>query len=443
MKSNSFLFLSVLLIGFSAVKAQQKTSMSLQNAVTMALEKSNEVGLANAKLATKKFQLQVAKNSQYPDFKISGQYLRLTNATIDLKTSSNSSGSSGGAPKVNQLMLGQATVSMPLFSGFRLANTIAATEKVVQAEEATATYTKEEMAMKVIAYYANLYKAQKAVELYKESLISAQQQVFDFTALEKNGIIARNELLKSQLQVSKIQLSLDESEKNVKLLNHYLIQLLRLPEATQIEVSPNNIDPNLFLNTVKNESEALETRKDLLAIRYLVKANESATKAAKGSYYPSLSLVGGYTTLNLENVVTIENAMNIGVGVSYNLSSILKNAQEVKVAKSKVLETQKQEALVTDAIKQEIITAKEEYELSVKQNKVYSEAVLQTTENYRIVKDKYDNGLAETKDLLEAALEQLNSKINEAYAKANVALKYYELLNTTGQVLQSFNLTKI
>lgn len=442
MKSNFFLLLSVFLLGFSAVKAQQKTSMSLQIAVTLALEKSNEVGLANAKLATKRFQLQVVKNNQYPDFKISGQYLRLTNASIDLKTSSNSSGNSGGTPKVNQLLLGQATISMPLFSGFKLFHSIAASENVLQAEEATASYTKEETAMKVITYYANLYKAQKAVELYNESLKSAQQRVFDFTALEKNGIIARNELLKSQLQVSKIQLSLDEAEKNVKLLNNYLVQLLKLSNETQIEVSPNNIDPNLFFNVVKNESDALESRKDLQAIRCIAKANESATKVAKGNYYPSVSIVGGYTTLNLQNVVTVENAMNIGIGISYNLSAILKDGQEVKVAKSKVLETQKQEEIATDAIKLEIVTAKEEYALAIKQNKVFGEAVIQASENYRVVKDKYDNGLAETKDLLEADVEELSSKVNEAYAKANVALKYYELLNTTGQVLQAFNLTK-
>ena len=90
----------------------------------------------------------------------------------------------------------------------------------------------------------------------------------------------------------------------------------------------------------------------------------------------------------------------------------------------------------------EILKANEEYELSLKQDKVYKEAVVQATENYRIVKDKYDNGLSETKELLDADVEQLSSKINLAYAKANVALKYYELLNASGQLIQSFNLTK-
>jgi outer membrane protein TolC len=69
----------------------------------------------------------------------------------------------------------------------------------------------KEVAMQVVNYYARLYKAQKTVELLKENQKSTKQRVTDFTALEKNGIIPRNDLLKAQLQVSKVQLSLDRA----------------------------------------------------------------------------------------------------------------------------------------------------------------------------------------------------------------------------------------
>nr|MBP8886292.1 TolC family protein [Flavobacterium sp.] len=62
--------------------------------------------------------------------------------------------------------------------------------------------------------------------------------------------------------------------------------------------------------------------------------------------------------------------------------------------------------------------------------------------NYRIIKDKYDNGLSDTNDLLEADVEQLSSKINNALAKANTFQKYYELLSATGQLSQTFTISK-
>lgn len=447
MKFSKLLLFGLFLFGITSMQAQQKTNLSLKDAVAMALSKSDEVTLANTKAATKNYETQSVKMNQYPDLKISGQYLRLTNADINMKSSSEttedgSTESGSASPRVNQLMLGQASATMPLFSGFKLKNSIAASENLYKAEVANSKHTKEETAMKVVQYYADLYKAQKSVELFKESLKSSQQRVTDFTAMEKNGIIARNDLLKAQLQVSKIQLSLDDSERNVRLIRYYLNTVLKLDPETAIEVSTDNIDPNLLSYGVKTEAEALQSRKDLEALGYLDQANKANIKVAKSGYYPAISLTGGYIALDLQNVVRVENAMNVGVGVSYNLSSIFKNGKEVKAAKSRALEIQQEQAILTDEIKTEIVRAREDYDLSVKQDKVYTEAVAQADENYRIVKDKYDNGLSDTNDLLEADVEDLSSKINQAYAKANVVLKYYELLDASGQLTESFNLTQ-
>ena len=446
MRLNNFLLPLLFLFGIMTTQAQQTTTLSLKEAVSMALTKSDEANLANTKTATKNYETQAVKMNQYPDFKISGQYLRLANADVNLQstqeTTEGNTSDGKESPKVNQLILGQANLTMPIFSGFKLKHSIAASQNLYQAEVANASHTKEAIAMRVVQYYADLYKAQQSVDLFKESLKSSQQRVTDFSAMEKNGLIARNDLLKSQLQVSKIQLSLDDAEKNVRLIRYYLNMLLKLDPQTQIEVSTNNIDPNLFTYGVKTEADALQSRKDLEALSFVEQANKENIKVAKSNYYPSVSLTGGYIALDLQNVVQVENAMNVGLGLSYNLSSLFKNGKEVKAAKSRTLEVQQQHAMLTDAIKVQIAQAREGYELSVKQDKVYTEAVAQADENYRIVKDKYDNGLSDTNDLLEADVEDLVAKINQAYAKANVVLKYYELLEASGQLTASFNLTQ-
>jgi len=244
------------------------------------------------------------------------------------------------------------------------------------------------------------------------------------------------------LQASKTQLSLDEAEKNVRLLNFELVTLLKLPAGTEIIVSPDNIDNDLFSKTVATEDEALKKRKDLEALHFDRNAADANVKVAKSGYFPSLALTGGYVALDLQNMVTVTNAMNVGVGLSYNLSSIFKNGKEVKAAKNRAKELELQEAMLTDQIKTHITLARENYELSLKQDAVYADAVKQADENYRIVKDKYDNGLSDTNDLLEADVEDLSAKINQAYAKANVILKYYEWLEASGQLAESFNLTK-
>ncbi|MEY3620785.1 MAG: hypothetical protein RLZZ391_1151, partial [Bacteroidota bacterium] len=166
-------------------------------------------------------------------------------------------------------------------------------------------------------------------------------------------------------------------------------------------------------------------------------------KVAKAAYYPSINLIGGYVALDLKNVVTVQNAMNYGLGLSYDLSSIFKNGTAVKLAESKAMELQNSEAMLSDYIKIEVQEAIENYHLAIQQNEVYGQAVAQSSENYRIIKDKYDNGLADTNDLLEADVEQLSANINKTLAKANIIQKYYALLNATGQLTSTFTISKL
>jgi outer membrane protein TolC len=439
MKISYLILFGGFFIGISSINAQDKTSLKLEEAIQLAWTKSNEVSLANTKVETKKQELQSVKNTQYPDLKLTGQFLQLTEPTVSLEVDAGSA----AFPVPDRMLIGQASLKIPVFAGMKIQNGIKLQDNLFQAENAMASKTKEDVAMRVIDYYANLYKTQRTIELLKENQKSAQQRVTDFIALEKNGIIPRNDLLKSQLQVSKIQLSLDEALNNEKIINYYLVTLLKLPSETKLAVTESDLISFSANSVPTDEQPAFQNRKDLEALQFQEKATQDNIKIAKGDYYPNIALTGGYAALNLNNVITLENAMFIGVGVSYDVSGILKNGTQVKIAESKALEVKNTEELLKDNIKVQVQQAITNYDLAIKQNTVYKEAVEQAVENYRIVKDKYDNGLSDTNDLLEADVEQLKSKISETIARVDVIQKYYELLSATGQLSQTFNLSKI
>ncbi|MCB0476382.1 MAG: TolC family protein, partial [Flavobacteriaceae bacterium] len=211
MKTKFLLITLIAVCSFGSLEAQQEP-LNLSKAVGLALNNSDKARMVDARVDAAGNQLQVVKNSRYPDVKVSGQYLHLTNAKVDLKLNLNSgadnSGSDqgGGAPKVNRLMLGQAAVTMPLFSGFKLKNTVKASENLYEAASLNAQSDKEDIAMNTIQAYINLYKARQAVMLIQENLKSAQQRAADFTAMEQNGILDRNDLLKARLQESDVAL---------------------------------------------------------------------------------------------------------------------------------------------------------------------------------------------------------------------------------------------
>ena len=432
MKNKVSLLVLLCFMSIVYAQAQNTQQLTLQEAVELALQNSDGAKASEARLNVAESEMNVTKNLQYPDLKLSGQYMYLTNADVNLKLATGSSdgeGDSGSSPKVNQLLLGQASASMPLFSGFKLKNTVKSSEHLYQAASFDAKNDTETIALNVIQEYISLYKSRQAVTLIEENLKSAQQRVKDFSAMEQNGLLARNDLLKAQLQESNVEVSLEEAKKNARILNYELATLLKLPEETNIETETTEF------GLVSSPTVSIGTdRFDLEALKYQKEAADDQVKVAQSKYYPSLSLSGGYIALDLQNAITVTNAMNVGVGVSYNLSDLFKAKSDTKLAKYKAEELNYNLDAFADKVKVQVENANQEYELALKTHNMYLKSEEQAKENYRIVKDKYDNGLADTNDLLDADVQQLQARIQLAYAEANITQRYYELLTAKGQL---------
>jgi outer membrane protein TolC len=69
---------------------------------------------------------------------------------------------------------------------------------------------------------------------------------------------------------------------------------------------------------------------------------------------------------------------------------------------------------------------------SQKKVEVNAKAVEQANENYRITKNKYNNALATTTDLLDADVAQLQAKLNYVFSKADAVVAYNKLLQVAG-----------
>ena len=152
------------------------------------------------------------------------------------------------------------------------------------------------------------------------------------------------------------------------------------------------------------------------------KAADAAIKVAKGDYYPTVGLTGGYIAADIPKFLTITNALNVGVGVKYSLSSLWKTNAKVQQAKAREQQLQASEAMLFDEIHLSINKAYQDYFSGLKKIEVLNKEVEQSTENYRISKNKYDNSLLTLTDLLDADVAQLRAKLNLTLAKADAYL---------------------
>lgn len=426
----------------SLANAQTNKPLTLNEAIDLSIKNSKQLKINRAKVEQASASVREAIQRRLPDASFSGSYIRLTNPAIDLKTKTNGSGSGsgnsgGGTPKVNQAAYGILNASLPIYAGGKIRYGIESSKYLAHAEELDAENSKEEVIENTIEAYVNLYKANAAVKLYEENLVQAQQRVKEFSNLEKNGLLARNDLLKVQLQASNVELSLLDAKNNWELANVNMDLMLGLPESTTLAPDSSIINQSFSVGTLDEYVQsALKNRKDIEALGLRKQAADLAVKATKADRYPATALTGGYIAADVPKLLTITNAANIGIGVSYNLGSLWKNKAKVDQAEAQSRELEAAQELMNNNIRLQVNRAYLNWLSSQKKIEVYAKAVEQADENYRIVKNKYDNGLATVTDLVEADVSQLQSHLNYSIAKADAVIVYNQLSEAAGTLTQ-------
>lgn len=414
---------------------EEKKTLKLSEAIELSLQNSKQLKNSQAKIEEATASLKEAVEKKLPDAKVSGSYLRLNSANFDLKTKTNSggSGSSADQPKVSQAMYGLLNISLPIYSGGRIRYGIESSKFLEQAAKLDAEDDKDEVIQNTIEAFANLFKAKTAVNLVKENLTQSQHREKDLGNMEKNGLLARNDFLKAQLQTSNVELNLLDAENNLQLANINMDLMLGLPTTTELVLDTSGVER-------KNDSRVLEdymhaalsNRNDMAAMDLRKKAAESGVKSVKGELYPSLALTGGYIAADVPHVFTVTNAMDIGVGVSYNIGSLWKNKAKVQQAQARVKQLAIAESITDDNIRLQVNKSYLSLLSYRKKIEVYNKAVEQAQENYRIVKNKFDNSLATTADLIDADIAQLQARLSYTLARADAFVAYNKLLQTAG-----------
>ncbi len=429
-----------------AVQAQDTMSLSLQAAVKAGLENSKSLKASAAKVDGATARLNEMRMKQLPDLTASASYMRLNNPTVDLKiplsAGGEAGGESGGATpdiQVNQLAYGMLNASLPLFSGLQIRHAIASAKHLENASKLDAAQDKNEVIQDIVTAYYNLYKASEAVVLVKENLKQAQSRVADFTNLERNGVLARNDLLKAELQQSNIELTLADAENNRNITQYNLNLLLGIAPQTVLQLSSvEEVSPAAIRDLEEWQQLAATHRPDALALGQQQQAAKSQVQGSKGAYLPAIALTGGYAAGYVPDVVTLSNAMNVGLGLRYDIAGLYKNGAKVKQAKAQQDQLYWASQELADGIKTQVFEAYENYRQALNKIKVYRKAVEQANENYRITRNKYDNALETTTNLLDADVAQLQANINYRYARVDALVAYHKLYEVTGMIQEVY-----
>jgi outer membrane protein len=439
MKSTIFIVLCVSIILISRSNGQTDRPLKLDEAIDLIIKNSYQLKFNNAKIDEAYAILHEAEERKLPNASASVSYLRLAGANVNLKTKSSSGGGTGDAPpNVSQAMYGLLNASMPLYAGGRINYGIESARYLAEASRMDATDQKEKLIQKCIEAYVNLCKARAAVRLVKENLQNAHARINDLSSLEKNGLLARNDLMKAELQATTIESTLVDAENSWQLANINMDIMLGLDDHIMLQPDTTELTQKIDLQSLDHYLKIATGRQDIAAIEKRKQVAEIGIKSIKAETLPSVQLTGGYIALNIPQFLSVTNALNLGLGVSYDLASLWKNKSKLAQAESKVKQIEATENMMDDEIRLEINKNYLNVIGAQKKVEVYTKSIDQASENFRIVNNKFKNNLATTTDLLDADVALLQTRLAQSFVRADALLAFYQLLHAAGVPLQVY-----
>lgn len=437
---NKGVLLSICVLLATASVAQDVRTLTLREAIELGYANSKQLAISKAKVQEAQAKLDQAKDRALPDVSVGGNYMHLNTPTISMANPSDggSGGSGGESPlasfsNLHDLGLLQVSASMPIYNGLKIRNTRIMNEYLSEASRYDEQTTKSDVSMntiKAVYQYYELLESRKAIE---KNLDHERQLVEEFKNKEAQGLLARNDRLKTELQANRVELGLTEVNHTVELAAYNLNILLGLPENTVLQLDTAGMFSLMPTNTWDSYlSAGLSNRSELKSAGLQVKASETNYKIAKSSRYPTVGVSAGYINAYVPNVFNVYNALNAGLSVKYSITGAFHATHGIREARSRADQATTAQAMQEDAVRVQIRGKYLRYLEMQDKLVINSKSIVQAEENFQISDNKYNQGLMILSDYLDADVALLRSRIDYATNRAETMVAYYELQESIG-----------
>lgn len=328
--------------------------------------------------------------------------------------------------------------SQPLYQGGKIRRTIRKADMEKQVAELQTLTDQAEIKLGLLNQYMNLFSLFKQHEILMRNIEESELRLRDIRRMKKEGVITNNDVLRSEMQLTNDRLSLQETENSIVLVSQQLDILLGQNE-------------NLLLKpdtTLLHQAVALEAYDDYITLAYtndpamklLRKQTELARNEIRLTQSLSLPSISLYASNTLARPVSrtladmYNNNWNVGLSVSYPLSSIYKNSHKIKESKLMVSLRKNDEEQKMQRIRMDVRTAFLRHQEALQRVEALQLSVRQAQENYRIMQNRYLNQLAILTDLLDANSVRLNVELQLVTARTRVIYTYYQLQKACGRL---------
>ena len=329
-------------------------------------------------------------------------------------------------------------LTQPIYKGGKIEYSIRKAELEKQIAELSSANDIADIKLLLFRQYINLFTLYKQRDVLERTIEESKIRLKDIRRMKKEGIVTRNDEIRSELQLTNDELAYREATDNIYIVSQQLDVILGLDESMLLLPDTTLLHTPVQLQSCDSYiEEAYQNYPEIKLARYHTQLAVTDKRITKAEYLPTLSLHAG-NTLSRPISSTMEdlfnNNWNVALSLSYNLSSLYHNKHKMRESQQYInLQKNAEEQLMQD-IRVKVRTAYVHHNEALERVNALLLSVKQAEENYRIVRNRYMNQLSILTDLLDATNIRLQEELQLTTARANVIYTYYELLRICGNL---------
>lgn len=439
------LLFSVSLFICQPLQAQETQTITLQEAINLALENSNQLKVAENNVQESKYQERSEKADYLPSVDASMSGSRNIGRTFDqnigaITTDANNSFSSS------------LSGSLPIFSGLNNLHTLRSSQYDRRSSEENLQRIREDVIFNAASSYLQYILDQEFLKIERENLAAAEKTLEQVEAQVEVGSRPMGDLYTQESEVASIELSLVNAENNLQSSRLELIQTLRVDPLGDYEFTTPEIDEGNVASIDYDLDQlvemALENRSDLKSEELNIESIKHQLSATRGNLLPSLSLSGSISSNYTQRIEEFgfqdqffdQNiSRNFGLTLSIPIFNSLDRrtnvqSQEINYKNAKLnLEDTELEVI------QEVNQAYNDYESYVKELDAAEKSVRAAERSYETQQERYEVGSGTLVELSDANAQYVDAQGSRAQALFRVIFQQQLLDYYIGRLDESIS----
>ncbi len=437
MKSILSSTLFALLLLTSSAFAQEVRTITLQEAIDIALENNYQLKQArnNLELADHNIKSEYADFLPSVDASISGsrrtgqqfisdRFSEGLNPFVDI-TSQSISGSFGAR--------------IPLFNGFENINSLRASEQSKVSDEENLKRAKEQVIFNTASNYLRVLLDNELLEIRKENLQNSQEQLEQVRAQVEVGSRATVDLYDQEAQVANQELLLTQQENALKFSKIALIRQLQIDPLGNYEFTIPDIDANVGVEDTRSYSlselidQALLNRSDLKSSIANIRRLEYQLKMSENNLYPTISASAGLSTSYSDQYTLLgddvpfsdqffDQRINRSMGFSVSIP-IFQNWNRMYSIQASRVQLKNAELNLDNSrlqVIQEVTQAYNDYTSYVKQLEASQKSLRASERAFETQQERYNVGSSTLIELSQAQANYVEAQSNYTQAMYNL-----------------------